>query len=222
MDGERLGGEDSDAEAARLRRAQERVRRDLADLAATSAPEVPADVTTRIGAALRAAPALFPRREPAVHSSRQSTPRMHRLQIAGLVAGSAAAALGVGLGTMFLIGTPTPTSATGPTANQITVSRTGADARVPLSGPQIVSLLGRRPDYGPLTDPQRRASCLSGLGYPASTTVLAARPLDMDGRRAVLIVLPGDTAGALTALVVGPNCSSVDTGLLADTVLARP
>ena len=36
-----------------------------------------------------------------------------------------------------------------------------ADA-IPLSEPQIVGLLVRSPDYGPLGDPHRRASCLTG------------------------------------------------------------
>jgi len=52
--------------------------------------------------------------------------------------------------------------------------------------------------------------------------VLGARPVDMHGRPAVLMVLPGDTPKALVALVVEANCSSADTALLADTVVRRP
>jgi hypothetical protein len=36
------------------------------------------------------------------------------------------------------------------------------------------------------------------------------------------MLLPGDTPGAVTALVVEPNCSSAHAGLLADTVVTRP
>ena len=36
------------------------------------------------------------------------------------------------------------------------------------------------------------------------------------------MVLPGDTPKALVALVVEADCSSADTGLLADTVVRRP
>ncbi len=90
--------------------------------------------------------------------------------------------------------------------------------RLPLSDPQIVGLLSRSPDYGPLADPQRRASCLSGLGYSAATAVLGARPVDMHGRPAVLMVLAADTPRTLLALVVEPDCNSAHTGLLAEHV----
>ena len=37
-----------------------------------------------------------------------------------------------------------------------------------------------------------------------------------------LLILPGDTPGTAAALAVRPNCSSADTGLLADTTIRRP
>ena len=83
-------------------------------------------------------------------------------------------------------------------------------------------MLSRRPDYGPLTDPQRRASCLDGLGYSAVTRVLGAQPVDMYGQPAVLMLLPGETPTRVVALVVEPDCSSAHTGLLANTVVTRP
>jgi hypothetical protein len=160
------------------------------------------------------------RREQPAHSVRRSAPPLRRLQLVGAVAGLAAAALTVGLGTAALIRTPPRKLTAGPTAEHMTVPV--AAAGLPLSDAQIVGLLGRRPDYGPLNDPQRRASCLTGLGYPGSTDILGARPVQMNGHPGVLMLLPGDTAGALIALVVKPNCSSVNTGLLARNVLARP
>jgi hypothetical protein len=93
---------------------------------------------------------------------------------------------------------------------------------VPLSQDEILGLLDRRPEYGPLTDPSRRASCLSGLGYPASTQVLGARPIDINARPGVLLVLPGDTPNNLAVFAVALNCSAADTGLLANTQLPRP
>jgi hypothetical protein len=60
------------------------------------------------------------------------------------------------------------------------------------------------------------------LGYPGATTVLGARPVDMDGRPGVLLLMPGNTAKAVAALIVDPNCNSAHTGLLADTVITRP
>ena len=120
----------------------------------------------------------------------------------------------------MLVREPAPTRSAGPTAESITVSRPASD--VPLSDPQIVGLLSQRPDYGPLADPQRRASCLSGLGYSAATTVLGARQVDMHGRPAVLMLLPADTPQTVRALVVEPDCNSAHTGLLANTDVTRP
>lgn len=106
-----------------------------------------------------------------------------------------------------------------PTAQHITVS-TPAPA-IPLSQADILALLDRAPDYGPLADPSRRASCLSGLGYPASTRVLGARPIEINARPGVLLVVPGDAPDSVTVFAVAPNCSAADTGLLASTTVAR-
>jgi hypothetical protein len=181
-----------------------------------SAPDVPAEVSARVGAALQAAPPhQGPAREPA-HSVRH-TPRW---QLIGLVAGVGAVVVGAVLGGVMLVREPAPGRSAGPTAESITVSRPVSG--LPLSNPQIVGLLSHSPDYGPLADPQRRASCLSGLGYSAATPVLGARPVDMHGRPAVLMVLAADTPRTLLALVVEPDCNSAHTGLLANTLVIRP
>ena len=52
--------------------------------------------------------------------------------------------------------------------------------------------------------------------------MLGARPLDMHGRPAVLMLLPGDTPEAVVAVVVEPDCNAAHTGLLAKTVVTRP
>ena len=226
----------TDPEAARQLAALDRVRRDLAELGAdeASAADVPAAVAARVDAALQAVP--LKREVPpapsghhvlggtgrgaAAHAVRGSLPRSRRLRRLCALAGLFAAVVAVGLGAVMLIRPQLSATSTGPTAEHITVSPPPRD--IPLSDPQIVGLLADRPDYGPLTDPARRASCLNGLGYPATTKVLGARPVDMHGRPAVLMVLPGDTPKALVALVVEANCSSADTALLADTVVRRP
>jgi hypothetical protein len=192
--------------------AVDQVRRDLAHLGTdeASAPDVPAAVTARIGAALRAAG------DTPAHSVR----RLPRWQTIALVAGVGATVVGAVVGALMLTRDPAPTWSAGPTAKSITVSRAATD--LPLSNPQIVGLLSQRPDYGPLADQQRRESCLSGLGYPAATAVLGARPVDMHGRPAVLMVLPADTPGMVLALVVEPDCNAAHTGLLANTLVTRP
>lgn len=188
----------------------QRVRRDLAELGsdAASAPDVPDDVTSRVVAALRAEPAHTVRRQP-----------LRRLQVFGLVVGVGAAMSAVIVGASVLGRDPTPTYPAGPTAEQITVAR--PTATIPLPDPQIIKLLTQTPNYGPLTDPQQRRSCLNRLGYTGGTPVLGARPLDMRGKPAVLLLLPGDTPEVVVALVVDSNCSGAHTGLLASTVVTR-
>lgn len=131
--------------------------------------------------------------------------------------GAAAALVAVGVGSAALLMSPGPVPSTPTSAQHITVTPT-----VPLSEPDIVALLHRPPDFGALTVPGRRASCLSGLGYPAATRALGARPIEVAGAPGILLVLPGGSATELTAVVVAPNCNAADTGLLAQTTVARP
>ena len=191
----------------------DRVRRDLAELGTdeSSAPDVPPAVTARVGAALRAAS------QPA-HAVRRPLPRLQR---AGLIVGvGAAVAAIVGGGLMLMRDPVAPTWSAGPTAKSITVSPPGP--QFPLSDPQLVALLSRGPDFGPLAALQRRASCLDGLGYSATTQILGAQRVDMSGRPAVLMLLPGETPETVLALVVEPGCSSAHSGLLADRLFSRP
>jgi hypothetical protein len=128
---------------------------------------------------------------------------------------AALAATGVGTVMLLRAGGSPPSAAQHLQAEPATVT-------VPLSDAEIVGLMTRPPDLGALDDARRRSSCLSGLGYPASDAVLGARRVDVNGAPAVLLVLPGDTPGTVAALAVRPNCSSADTGLLADTRIRRP
>jgi hypothetical protein len=210
----------ADPDARQTMDALNRVRRDIAALGgdAPSAPDVAPEVVDGVTAALRAE--RPERSRPgAAHSIRPGgLPRPTRVAVA--VTGLAAAAVATWLGTAALISPPAQTPSRPTTAEHITVSR--PPMMIPLSDQQILALLDDKPDFGPLADPQRRTSCLSGLGYPSDARVLGARPVQIAGRPAVVLVLPGDTPGTVTALAVAPNCSSVDTGLLADRLVHRP
>jgi hypothetical protein len=190
--------------------AVERARRDLAELGSdgSSAPDVPPDVTARVIAALRAEPAHTVRRP------------LRRLHVFVLVVGVGAALAGAIVGASMLGRDPAPAFPVGPTAEQITVAR--PVATIPLPDPQIIGLLSQTPDYGPLSDPQRRDDCLAGLGYAPGTAALGGRPLDMHGKPAVLMLLPGDTPEAVVAVAVEPGCNAVHTGLLAKDTVTRP
>lgn len=171
---------------------------------------------------VRAEPAPPECGEPATHHVTGLSGGDHRarqpIARVGVVAGLGAALVAIGLGTAMVIRTPPAPTAASPLAQHITVSA----PTIPLSGEQIAGLLRQRPDYGALADPWRRASCLSGLGYPTSAAILGARPVQMGDRPGVLLVLAGDGPADLVALVVLPNCSSADTGLIAQTQIGHP
>jgi hypothetical protein len=214
-----------DPEAERILRALNQVRCDVAMLGAepslaSEAPDVPPEVTARISAALRSADQSENPRGVA-HSAR---PRIRPARLVAGLAGVGALLAAVGVGTAALINAPEPTPSTPATAEHITVST--PPMTIPLSQAEILGLLNRSPDFGPpggaLSDPPRRASCLTGLGYPASTQVLGARPVDINARPGVLLVLPGDTPDNLAVFAVALNCSAADTGLLANTQVPRP
>ena len=210
----------ADPDARQTMDALNRVRRDIAALGtdASSAPEVAPQVVDSVAAALRAERPERSRRRAAHTVRRGRLPRSARVAVA--VAGLAAAAAAVWLGTAALITAPPPTPSRPTTAQHITVSR--PPMTIPLSDQQILALLDGQPDLGPFADPQRRTSCLAGLGYPADAQALAARPVEIAGRPAILLVLPGDRPGTVSALAVALTCSSVDTGLLADRIVNRP
>jgi len=187
-----------------------RIRREVGALVAdpSSAPDVDAGIVDRIGGTLRAQHTV----------ERGGLPRPARLAVAA--AGLIAVAVAIWLGTRALVKTPDSTPSRPTTIEHITVSR--PPVTIPLSDQQILALLDDRADLGALTDPHRRASCLAGLGYPADARVLGARPIEIAGRPAVLLLLPADAPGAISALAVAPTCSSVDTGLSADRIVHRP
>src|ERR1700722_5276398 len=205
----------TDAEVRQTMDALNRVRREVAALASdpSSAPDVDPAAVDRIGVTLRA------QRAGAAHTvGRGRLPRSARLAVA--VTGLAAVAVAAWLGTRALIVAPVSTTSRPTTIEHITVSR--PPQTIPLSDQQILALVDHEPDFGPLTDPRRRASCLSGLGYPANARVLGARPIEIAGHPAVLLLLPGDARGAVKAVAVAPTCSAANTGLSADRIVTRP
>jgi hypothetical protein len=209
-----------DSEAAGILRALNQVRGAIVAAGADStslseAPELLPAVFARVSAA--------PRSSGAAHSARP--PLRHGRVIAG-IAGLCALVAAIGVGTSALLNAPTSTPGTPATAEHITVPEpaAGPTAAIPLSQAQILELLNQSPDYGPhgaLEDPPRRASCLRGLGYPPTTSVLGARPIEVNSRPAVLLVLPGDTPNDVAVFAVALNCSAVDTGLMAGTHIPR-
>jgi hypothetical protein len=211
----------ADPEAAGILRALNQVRCDVAAVGADpgSAPDPPPEVAARISAALRSDDPSSS--AGAAHSAR---PHIRPARMIAGVAGLCAVVAAIGVGTVALVNAPAPTPSALVTAEHITVST--PPMVIPLSQAEILGLLNHAPDFGPLggplNDPARRASCLSGLGYPAATQVLGARSIEINARPGVLLVLPGDTPDNLAVFAVALNCSAADTGLLANTQVPRP
>jgi hypothetical protein len=197
----------ADPEAQRILRALNQVRRDVAALGADpdAAPDAPPPGGSRGS------------------GSHLARPHIRPAKVFAGIAGVCAVVAAVAVGTAALINAPAPTPSTPATAEHITVST--PPPVIPLSQAQILALLDDSPDYGPLAgplnDPPRRASCLTGLGFPASTRVLGAKPVEINARPGVLLVLPGDTPNELAVFAVALNCSAADTGLLANTEIPR-
>lgn len=210
----------ADPHAAAVLGALNRVRGDVAAAGAdpAAAPDPPPQVTGRIAAALRSAqPASGAADGPAVHSAR---PHIRPARTIAAAAGLCAVLSAIGFGTVALLHAPEPVPDTPGDVQHITLST--PPMKIPLSQNEILGLLDRSPDYATLNDPARRASCLTGLGYPASTPILGARPVEINARPGVVLVIPGDSPHILAVFAVSPNCSAADTGLLANTQVPRP
>ncbi|MBX9640970.1 MAG: hypothetical protein K2X97_14900, partial [Mycobacteriaceae bacterium] len=146
-------------------------------------------------------------------------PPLRPARVVAAIAGLCAVEAAVAGGTVSLLHEPDSAPTTPVTADHITVS-TPVPA-IPRSDTEIRGLTHRPPDFGALANPSQRASCLGGLGYPATEPVLGAQPVEVNARPGVLLVMRGDTPDTLVAYAVALNCSAADTGLLATTAIPR-
>lgn len=150
---------------------------------------------------------------------RQNRPALGWRQVAA-VTGALAAVLGLGIG---LYAVSDGDDATDPGTARVpeTSARhlTARSPSMPLTDPQILALLRRPPDLGPLVNPQ---ACLNSLNDLPETRILGAAPVSLSARPAVLLVLPALDPSAVIAVVVASDCPAAGTGALARTELARP
>ncbi|ORB31165.1 hypothetical protein [Mycolicibacterium parafortuitum] len=191
--------------------ADARVRRELAEFGSDpgAGPDIPPEVSARIGAALRTAGGAHTVTRPA----------LSRTQRIALALGIAAAAVATVIGARMLTHDPVPMFPPGPTASQITVGT--AHPPFPLSEAELRTRLQAPADLGPLADARRRTACLGALGYPPGTDVLGGTQLEVLGRPTVLVLIAGTAPGEVTALTVDSGCSAADSGLLAQTTFTR-
>jgi hypothetical protein len=199
----------------------------VADLAALPALTMPEDVAARIDAALSAQP----RPVAAVVDIGAARSRRNRrlgwgtglLTAAAVTVGVAVAALPGGRDTSPPAAQPAPTRST-PTGNTAPGS-----AQPPLAvqsnglGSAVSDVL-KAQNYGPLDNQETLAGCLKGGGITSTSKPLGVSPITLDGRPAVMALLPAGTAGQLRIVVLDPQTCGPDNpnGVLANSTIAPP
>ncbi|MDX3657754.1 hypothetical protein PV646_10610 [Streptomyces sp. ID05-26A] len=194
----------------------------LMDLQSLPAIPMPDHVAARIDAALAAE--ARPGIAPVVSLNDARKRRNRRLGMGGAgVLVAAAAAFGIVLAVSPGAQKPPANDA----APAPTASSTSANAAPPLalSEAELGSAVGevlKAQNYGPLETPDRLAGCLKGGGITSSGNPLGISPINLDGKNAVMAILPAGL-GQFRLVVLDPATCGPDKpeGVLADTTIKR-
>ncbi|HEY0805544.1 MAG TPA: hypothetical protein VGD84_10780 [Pseudonocardiaceae bacterium] len=212
-----------DPDAVAVLDALDATRAELSGLAVAPSAPMPAHLAARLDAAIAVeagtrfgTPIQAPQRiavapppvAPVLDLARARKKRNQRL---GWVTGGLVAAAAVAIA---VISIPRGTSGTGGQA----VAQPPTLHSGQLNGTTLTAAIGRT-DYGPLTDPTRRAGCLAANGQDPNQTPAGAMRVTLDGKPGVLMVLTTGQLAQYRLLVVGPNCAAGTPDLLANTVI---
>jgi len=190
-----------DPDAMAVLAALDTTRAELTALATSPAPPMPAHLAARLDAALAAEAGV--RVAPVLDLARARKKRNQRIGwAAGVLVAAAAAAVAV-------ISIPHGAS-TAPNAVGTPVTS--------LNGATLTAALGRS-DYGPLTDPARRAACLAANQQDPNQTPAGAMQVTLAGKPGVLLVLTTGKLAQYRLLVVGPDCAAGHPDRLAEAVV---
>lgn len=190
----------------------------LEDLHALPPIPMPDHVAARIDAALAAE--ARPGIAPVVSLNDARRRRNRRLGLGGGVLVAAAAAFGIVLAV-------TPGTQKSPDSAQPapTTSSASANAEPPIfvKAPELGSVVGevlKAQNFGPLETPDRLAGCLKGGGITSSGNPLGISPINLDGKDAVMAVLPAGL-GQYRLVVLDPKTCGPDKpeGVLANTTI---
>jgi hypothetical protein len=206
---------EADPEASEILRALDAT---LEDLQALPPIPMPDHVAARIDAALaaEARPAA-----PVVSLDEARRRRNRRLGLGGAgVLVAAAAAFGI-----VLAVSPGGQQANHPPAAQETPKTSSNTAAPPLAlkRDELGSAVGdvlKAQNFGPLETPDRLAGCLKGGGITSSGNPLGISPITLDGKDAVMAILPAGL-GQYRLVVLDPKTCGPDKpeGVLADTTI---
>jgi hypothetical protein len=177
-------------------------------------------VAARIDAALAAE--ARPGIAPVVSLNDARKRRNRRLGMGGAgVLVAAAAAFGIVLAV-------SPGAQQQPPANDAAPAPTTKPSAAPplaLKRDELGSAVGevlKAQNYGPLETPDRLAGCLKGGGITSSGTPLGISPIDLEGKSAVMAILPAGL-GKYRLVVLDPATCGPDKpeGVLADTTVGQ-
>ncbi|RAS68097.1 hypothetical protein C8D87_102160 [Lentzea atacamensis] len=187
----------------------------LEDLHALPPIPMPDHVAARIDAALaaEARPAA-----PVVSLDEARKRRNRRLGLGGGVLVAAAAAFGIVLAVSP--GTQQPSNDAKPAP---TTSSANTAPPLALKRDELGSAVGdvlKAQNFGPLETPDRLAGCLRGGGITSSGNPLGISPITLDGKDAVMAILPAGL-GQYRLVVLDPETCGPDKpeGVLADTTI---
>lgn len=150
------------------------------------------------------------------HAARPSTRLGGRPSPTALLAAAVLLAL-LATAAVRLAGSVGDTTSTATSARLIT-----AAPRIPLSAAELVELTLRPAEVGALSDPGRRAYCLTAIGRPATARVLGGRDVQLAGRTATVLVLPGERPGELVAVAVDADCGNRRGKIIAESTVPGP
>jgi hypothetical protein len=194
----------ADPEARAIIEALEATTTDLASLATAPAPPMPADVATRIDAAL-AEEARGTRLAPVVDLAAARRKRNQRIGWISGVAAVAAAAVAT-----IAIVVPGSSESTGSPIAEPPRSSQSAGPVLNLRSDQPQAAVGQLSsgvkDYGPLGDAQRLSSCLQEAGFASTASPIGVRPGTLDGQPAVLVLLTTGELAKFRLVALSPQC----------------
>jgi len=192
----------------------------LADLEALPPIPMPDHVAARIDAALAAEARPV---APVVSLDEARKKRNRRLGLGGGVLVAAAAAFGI----VFAVSPGGNQANTPPAAQDASPTNTNVSAEPPLAvkESELGSAVGdvlKAQNYGPLETQDRLSGCLQGGGIASTSKPLGISPITLDGKNAVMAVLPAGL-GQYRLVVLDPNTCGPDKpeGVLANTTIGQ-
>ncbi|MFD4671946.1 hypothetical protein ACFWNN_19585 [Lentzea sp. NPDC058450] len=208
---------EADVEAREILRALDATLEDLQSLPPIPMPD---HVAARIDAALAAE--ARPGIAPVVSLNDARKRRNRRLGLGGGVLVAAAAAFGI---VLAVAPGGQQANTPGDAAPAPTTNSNVSSAPLSLQRNELGSAVGevlKAQNYGPLESPDRLAACLQGGGITSTAKPLGISPINLEGKDAVMAILPGGAPGQIRLVVLDPKTCGPDApgGVLANELIA--